>query len=341
MRSPRLSLVAALGCFFAALACVPARAGGSTIHVYPGGGKPLGTAIRYAEPGDTIVVHDGHYWENAGWRPADAPRATATQPIQLIAAQGARPVLHGVLKLDKPSYWIIDGINITRDPKRPIDSALLKLVGGTGWVFRNGEIWGGEGVANVSITASPDGSPATNWRFVGNCVHDVGDGPNSMNYHNMYVYAGDGSGSSVIAGNVFFNAPNGNHIKAAAPPRQPIAADVAIRYNTMYRAPQGVLVSYGSRSISLSRNLIVGRWGGRADNPAIRGHELLNSTNAAKGNASWGYESVLKNTQASNGKIRNLGGNVKLQPRFNSVGSCHGFTPQTAEAKAYGHLAAR
>lgn len=329
----------------------PAQAGGTTYHVAVGGGRvvdvpgtetqPWGSikeAIAFrVEAGDTLIVHGGDYYEVVGWRRADLAPATASNPIRVLAAPGERPVIHGVVNLERPSHWLFDGINITRDPARPIDEGLLKIRDGVNWTYRNAEIWGGEGVSNVSIRGTRRGEPG-NWRFTGNCVHDVGDGPRANNYHNMYVTSGYTAGVGVIERNLFFNVPNGNHIKAG-PNSETGASNLKIRYNTMFKGSQGVLASYRTHHVSLTRNLIVKRWGGRANNPGIRGHELTNTTNIAADNMVWGFEQALLNTQASNGRIRNGGGNVKRNPLFDATATCNDFLPTLPKATAYGHRA--
>lgn len=326
-----------------------ARAQGTTYHVSPSGDdtapgtqaqpwRTLHRGMRYLRPGDTLIVHGGDYYGSAGFRQPGIPLATASSPIQVLAAPGERPVLHGVINIQRPSYWLFDGINITRDPSAKKTSYLLRITNGVGWTYRNGEIWGNSGISNVLINGTIDGEPR-DWRFANNCVHHIGAGPNDNNDHNMYVTPGYDSGPGIIERNLFFNAPNGNHIKAAGPNASTGAANLKIRYNTMFRASQGVLVSYGSHHVSLQRNLIVQRLYGRPDNPGIRGHELRNRTNIAANNLAYAYRSVLLNTQAQNGRVRDGGGNRRFNPEFASTGTCSDFEPLEVAAQAFGHLA--
>lgn len=294
-------------------------------------------AIRRLEPGDTLIVGGGDYFGAAGWRPSNAPMATATNPITVMAAPGERPVLHGVINIKRPSFWTFDGINITHHASTD-STYLLRITDGVGWTFRNGEIWGNGRISNVLINGTVKNEPR-NWTFANNCVHDLGIGKNPNNDHNMYVTPGYQSGPGLIERNVFYGVPNGNHIKAAGPNSKTGAANLKIRYNTMWKGSQGVLVAYGSHHVTMNRNIIVKRWNGRTDNPAIRGHHLRNTTNRAADNLVSGYRSALKNTQKRYGHIRNGGGNIKMKPHFASTGSCSGFQPQEPAAQNYGHLA--
>lgn len=347
------SLRRALPAFALLLAAVPlatpdARAQGTTFHVAVGGddtgpgseSDPWGSVargIRYLRPGDTVIVHGGDYYGAAGFRQPGIPKATASSPIRVLAAPGERPVLHGVINITDPSYFLFDGINITYHPDTA-SSYLLRITNGVGWTYRNAEIWGNTRISNVLINGTVDGEPR-DWRFAGNCVHDIGAGPNPNNDHNMYVTPGYASGPGIIERNLLFRAPNGNHIKAAGPGPSTGAANLRIRYNTMWKGSQGVLVAYGSHHVALQRNLILNRWNGRADNPAIRGHELTGNTNIAANNLGFGYQSVIKNTQTDAGRLRNGGGNIVQNPMFDATSSCAGFRPTAPEAQAYGHLA--
>lgn len=324
-----------------------ARAQAVIRHAAPGGVRfgsgtesqpwSLHWGIRRIRPGETLIVHGGDYYESVGFRDPEIPDATASNPIQILAAPGERPVLHGVINITNPSYWTFDGINITLDPSKP-KSYLLRITNGVGWTYRNAEIWGNSRISNVLINGTVAGQPR-DWRFVGNCVHHINVGPNDNNDHNMYVTPGYNSGPGIIERNLFFDAPNGNHIKAAGPNASTGAANLTIRYNTMYRASQGVLVAYGSHHVSLQRNLIVQRLYGRADNPGMRGHELRNRTNIAANNLAYAYRSVLLNTQAQDGRIRDGGGNQRMNPDFASTAGCTAFQPLKPAAKAFGHLA--
>jgi hypothetical protein len=330
-----------------ALPAPQATAATRVLYVSPGGddvlvggsqAEPFRTlkfAIRHLVPGDTLIVSGGTYREVAGW---GTDPATPEQPILVQAAPGERVVLKGVLHVAGASYWTFDGINVTRDPDRPKDQYLVKLVDGVGWKFINAEVWGTRGVSNVMINGTKAGEPR-DWRFVGNCVHGVGDGPHFMNYHNMYLTPGVRSGSGFIARNLFFDVANGNHIKAAGPDASTGgAANVRIAYNTMVRAGQGVVVAYRSHHIDLERNLITNRVGGSAWYPAIRGYSVSGAGNVAKANAAWGYDDALRSTYG-NRVIRNAGGNRLLNPRFASTGGCDDYRPTNPAAAAYGHLA--
>lgn len=325
----------------------PAAAGPRELHVAvdgvntAGGGtvwapfRSLQYAFQQLRPGDTLLVHGGTYREVAGW---GITPGTATAPITVRAVAGERVVVRGVLQLVGASYWTFDGINVTRDPTRPKDQFLVKLVDGRGWRYRNAEIWGTTGVSNVMIVGTKRGEPA-DWRLIDNCIHGVAGGPHFMNYHNVYLMPGYSSGPGVIARNLFFDVANGNHVKAAGPEGSGRgAANVLIEQNTMVGAGQGLVIAYGSHHIDVRRNLIGRRIGGAAFYPAVRGYDVDGRGNRAGDNAYFDYASAILNSPTGDFRVRDAGGNRRIQPRFASTGACDRFRPTNAAAKAYGHL---
>ncbi|MBI4729838.1 MAG: VCBS repeat-containing protein [Acidobacteria bacterium] len=346
-RATRFSGAALLALGLLAPAPRPARATGTDYYVSPSGsdGDPgtaeapwgsVGQSLRRLSPGDTLWVRGGTYRERIttnGFR-AGSPSA----PVRVIAYPGERPLIKGVLWIRYADYWAFDGIDVTWDAERNgARDFLLKIMSGVGWSYRNAEIWGARWVGNVYIGTAVEGQPAR-WTLSGNCIHDNDARGAYLTDHNIYLDPGLGSGPGVIERNILFNAENGYNIKAAGPDRSGGAANVAIRNNTMASAAEGVTVAFGSHHITLERNLIGPRAGGKSWYPAIRGAEAFGERNGARSNAAHAVARVLLNTDSSTG-IADLGGNRLLDPRFDSITSCRGFHPRDPSADAYGRYA--
>lgn len=294
-------------------------------------------AVRRAVAGDTIVVRGGTYQESVGW---GARKGTSSAPIGLQSYDGERVVIKGTLALNGADYWIVRGINVTRDPVLARHESLVSFIGGVGWQFLDAEVWGTNGVSNLLVRGSSTYGIPKNYRIAGNCIHDnlaSGDAP--MTDHNIYVYPGYTSGPGVIERNILFNAHNGANIKAAGPSSSYGTAYLTIRYNTMVRAAAGVVVGYGSHHTKLQRNLVGAQWGGTSSYiAAYIANHLTGWTNTSTDLAVWGYR---KSTNSVNSTTRPIGAtaSVWVRPVFDSMTSCGGFHTSDSGSAAYGRYA--
>jgi hypothetical protein len=299
--------------------------------------RTIETAVRQARPGDTIVVRGGTYQEAVGW---GAVKGTSTAPIRLQAAAGERVVIKGTLALMGADYWIVRGMNVTRDPALPRHESLVAFIGGVGWQFLDSEVWGTNGVSNLMVNGSSKWGIPKHYRIAGNCIHDnlaTGDGP--VQDHNIYIFPGYTSGPGIIERNILFNARNGSQIKAAGPTSATGTAYLTIRYNTMVRGSAGVSIGYGSHHTKLQRNLIGIQWGGTSTYiAALIGNHLTGSYNNSYDMAVWGYK---KSINSVNSTTRPITGTrtVWVHPTFDNTTSCSGFHPQDAASAAYGRYA--
>jgi hypothetical protein len=299
--------------------------------------RTIAWAIRRAVPGDTIVVRGGTYQEQAGW---GARKGTAAAPIRLQSFDGERVVIKGALALNGADYWIVRGINVTRDPSTPRRESLVSFIGGVGWQFLDAEVWGTTGVSNILVRGSTTYGIPKNYRIAGNCVHDnlaVGDSP--MTDHNIYIYPGYTSGPGVIERNILFNARNGANIKAAGPSSSYGTAYLTIRYNTMVRAAAGVVVGYGSHHTKLQRNLVGAQWGGTSSYiAAYIANHLTGWTNSSSDLALWGYKKSSNSVNSTTRPIT-MTRTVWVRPVFDNITSCAGFHNSDAGSAAYGRYA--
>ena len=296
----------------------------------------LNVAMHRLCPGDTLYVRAGTYREDisSGVKPG-----TKTYPIKVLSYQHERVVLQGTLTLISANYWTIGGINVTRDPAKPVAAALVLIKNGVGWQFVNAEVWGAAGVSNIMITGTVTGQPA-NYRLAQNCIHDNVATTPFMNDHNIYLMPGYKSGPGIIERNIIYGAKNGANIKAAGGNSSTGAAYVTIRYNTMIRAGAGVIVGYGSHHISMVRNLVGWQLGGSSSyNAAFLGNHVSGISDIVSYTGAWWYPKVIRNTNDSTTGIRNGGHIVYVKPVWDSYSSCSGFHPADAASKAYGRYA--
>jgi hypothetical protein len=292
--------------------------------------------LRYAftrlRPGDTLEVRGGDYYERVLLKPA---AGTATSRITVRAAAGERPVLHGLLWLGAPSYWTISGLNVTWGSSNTRSEAMVRLYGGTGWVFENAEVWGARSVAGLMVNESANNTvaPLGTWKLRGLCVHDTLPSNGRNQDHNVYVddmSKHSPAARGVIEHSIFYGAPNGNNVKLG--PGGDIGGPhhVSVRYSSMYDANRNISVSKQSHDITMTRNLLV-----RAKEANIFGYMLAGSRNTATDNVGSAAPRVLGNTA---GYRQITGASNKVMTPGISVG-CRGFRPTNSPAAAYGRYA--
>ena len=323
-----------------------ASSGGSSasiVYVSPDGldsnpgtqGAPWGTlgrALLRLQPGQTLVVGGGGYRE----RIYAAVRAgTASRPIIVRAAVGQRPVVRGLLWLIRPSFWTIEGINVVWDPaNHDSQKHMVRIFGGQQWRWTESELWGARSFAAFNVAPGPDGDLAKGWSISKNCIHDThpSGGPNQDQL--LYINPGGADSGGLVEANVLFGSPNGSAIKLGGPNSTFGAMGVTVRYNTTYENVRSVNVTWRSGHNRIYGNLFVRPL---SDAP-IRAFELSGSANVAHGNAWWGTPSLIENDPGY-GRVRDGGGNVAVNPEFDSVSGCDGFRPTNPEAEGFGRYA--
>jgi hypothetical protein len=294
--------------------------------------RTLAYAFSRLRPGDTLEVRGGDYYERVSLKPA---AGTVTSRITVRAAAGERPVLHGLLWLGAPSYWTISGVNVTWGSANSSSEALVRLYGGTGWVFENAEVWGARSVAGLMVNESKTNSvaPLGTWALRGLCVHDTVPSNGTNQDHNVYVddmsrYSPAARG--VIEHSIFFGAPNGNNVKLGPGGDVGGPHHVTVRFSSMYDANRNISVSKEAHDITLTRNLLV-----RAKEANIFGYMLSGARNTANDNLGWAAPRVVGNTAGY--RPITGSGNMFMTPGI-SVG-CGGFRPTNSLATVYGRYA--
>jgi len=296
--------------------------------------RTLASAFAKLYPGDTLYLRGGTYTENV--QPAIRP-GRADARIIVRAYPGERPVLAGLLWLSRPSYWTLDGLNVTWNPSNSAGSHMVKMVNGTGWVLENAELWGAHSFAALLVYGSLTGEPA-GWTVRNNCVHDTYSSNNTSQDQNLYINTGTTAGAGLIERNVIFGAPNGMNVKLGygrtTPEPGDGTANVTVRYNTMYGALKNLMVTDESHDNLIERNLVIES----ASNYFLRSYRLSGSANVFRNNVFYGA-SQLQYADPGYQPVTDGGGNLfPLDPQFGAMG-CGAFRPASATAQAYGRYA--
>jgi hypothetical protein len=290
--------------------------------------RTLSYAFSRLRPGNTLEVRGGDYHERVSLKPT---AAGPTARITVRAAAGERPVLHGLLWLGAPSYWTINGLNVTWGSGVSRSEAMVRLYGGTGWVFENAEVWGAHSVAGLMVNESKTGTaaPLGQWTLRGLCVHDTYPSNGVNQDHNLYVddMSRSRAAHGVIERSIFYDAPNGNNIKLGPGSDDGGPHHVTVRYSSMYNANRNISVSKEAHDITLTRNLLV-----NAHEANIFGYMLAGSRVTATDNLGWAAPRVVGSTSGyrSISSARNVFMNPGVSP------SCGGFHPSNSPAGAFG-----
>lgn len=262
--------------------------------------KTLTASFKKLRPGDRLVVRGGTYTEQVKVTPV---AGTASAPITVVAAEGERPVVSGLLWLKTASYWTLDGINVTWGPNNTSSQHMVKMTGGTGWRITGAEIWGAHSYAAILVAGTPSG-----WSIDHNYVHDTYKSNGTNQDHLIYVNGGMGGG--VIERNVLAHSPNGRGLKIGPPSgsSSPIG-NVVVRYNTFFDnlGPSNLQLSYGASNVSIYRNVFDTSGKGK---PNVTTYNLNGSGNVAHDNVGWNSSGVIEKASG----LKDTGGNVMGDP---------------------------
>ena len=303
--------------------------------------------MRCLQPGDTLIVRGGTYQQEV--TPVTTS-GTAAQPILVTAAPGERVVIEGILWLRSDGnisgfdHWTIRGLNVTFGSGISDGFAwLVKFVGGKNWAYEDAEVWNAGPPSNYAavrvedLNDGPAGEPA-NWALRRLCVHSTRAAHPPYQDHNIYIDTGLDAGPGVIERSIVFGAPNGKNLKIG-----PEAANLTIRYNTLYDASENVLVDSDSKNILLERNLL-GRVTGKEWYPHLRGFAMSGTNVVARDNV--GFEPapnprafIYNDTNGSTGIIDGGGNRSPLPVTLNSTASCAGFRVTSTAGAAFGRYA--
>lgn len=303
---------------------------GTGSSLYPW--RTIRHALGQIRAGDVLYVRGGTYVEDVS-RVALA-KGTPSERITVTAYPGERPIIKGLLWLNEPNYWTIDGIDVTWDDANPPSAHMVRMVDGVGWVLKNSEIWGARSYAGLLVAGTLPGQPSA-WRVSGNCVHDTYPSNGTNQDHNIYVNTGTGD-SGVLRRNIVFNASNGSNIKLGPPSTWAGGpSDVIVRYNTMFNAVTNLGVHWTAYNNVFRHNLL-GRTESGYGN--FYSYQLSGPFNVAHDNAGFdaGAGRLITGDDGFGRVSDDSGNQYPLDPDFDSVGSCAGFRPQEPSAQGYG-----
>jgi hypothetical protein len=259
------SLAIALGVLLAALGTPAAVAASTSVRYVSTGGsdgnpgtmaapwRTVRASLMKLRPGMTLYIRGGTYAEDMD---LDLPDGTATSRIVAGSYPGERAVITGLVRFRDADYWTFRGLNVTWRHGTYRDH-MVKLIGGTGWIYEQSEIWGARSFANLLVTGNP-----RSWTIRRNVIHDVHGGESNIyRSHNIYANTGVLATGGLIERNVLYNAPRGANLKLGFGSGTNLAtgaANVTVRYNTLYSAVQPLVLSGPTlKNIRVYRNLIV------------------------------------------------------------------------------------
>jgi hypothetical protein len=291
--------------------------------------RTLRRALPALRAGTLLYVHGGDYFERFVRIPIH--RGTPSHPITVKAVRGQRPVLHGQLWLRRPSYWNIDGLNVTWDPAlHPAPHQMVKLRGGIGWTWQNSEIWGSHGTTNFLVAGYERNEPAR-WTIAHNCIHGVQPPKGVQRTSDLAIGEMTSGGPGSVTRNLIFDAPDQVLAigSAAGGP-----TDVTVDYNTVYGGGVAVVLAGDSTGVHITRNILGGvahgllvRWGRQgpsennvvAQNLGVQGRTFLRPVAEA---AIGGPGNVIDNTVT-----------------FADTSTCQGFLSDAPATLPYGRHA--
>ena len=296
------------------------------------------TALR---AGDTLYVRGGTYSERLGaGTPIAIRQGTASLPVLVQNYPSERPILKGLLWLDRPSYWTVDGLNVAWDDAtgQPAEH-MVKLANGVGWTFENAEISGARSLGAVFVTSTISTEPS-GWTIANNWIHDVHP-TNPLDQDNGVFVQTRTSPGGTLERNVVWNVTNGAGILLAGGSSSDSGPkSISVRYNTIYNVSQGVVAAWKADLCTIYHNLITKT---KSTNGCIRGYQLALTTNDAHDNFGFDSKQMIVN-DAGPGRVVDSGANVfgivlAETVTFFSYNGVNGFLPLDVLADNYGRWA--
>jgi hypothetical protein len=214
--------------------------------------RTIAHALHTVYDGQVLFVRGGTYREQIDHLRLHT--GTRAAPITVLAYPGENPVLLGTISLRRPTFWLIDNLDVKGDPSVPSrTSFMVKVIGGHGWTWENSEFSDTTGKANVMITGFGIGEPS-GFTFRGNCLHNLPTPP--MGSTNLFLGSMLNGAHGVVERNVVFNTdgqPNLRVGSGAGAPRR-----VKIRQNTIFGGSLGIDVRGRPHGVKISKNIVGG-----------------------------------------------------------------------------------
>lgn len=306
---------------------------GCTRTVSPG--ASVGAAVEALRAGETLCLRGGTYTGNVT---AALGKGTPTAPITVMSYPGERATLVGATKLLGGEHWRVRGLGFTNPGST---EPIVKLIGGTGWVFEQNEVYDGA-YAGILVGRSTSGYGVPHAYVIrDNVVRDTGA---SNLYHNPSRQSTGG----LIERNLFFNSGTqnvklgwgGTGACTGSNYENFGVGEVEFRYNTLYNGSQPLAVAEagGERRVDIHHNLI-----GKAQRGyAVRIGNVegcLQSNVWVHDNAAFGSTTFAEDFDDQPTIMRQMTGNLMgIDPRFDSL-SASGFRPTDSRLAGYGRYA--
>jgi hypothetical protein len=289
--------------------------------------RTLRHALPALEAGQVLYVRGGVYREQLVKLNLNQGRPASRIVVQ--AYEGEQPVVRGLVWLREPSYWTVDGIDVTWDKGLDTDAQhMVKLTGGVGWTWQGSEIWGAQAGANVLIAGRGADRPA-DWSFTENCVHDVSPSSRVQRGSNIAVGAMDRAGPGSITRNVVFGSEAARNIAlGVSRAGSDGPTDVTVAYNTLYGARVAVSLSGDTSGSIVEGNLL----GGPSSGALVRASQLTGAENLVRENAG---VNAGRFYFEQTGELKKGSGNVMVDLGFGDV-SCDGLRSDQGSALSYG-----
>jgi hypothetical protein len=307
---------------------------------YIGPSDELEPVLEALDPGDVLCLRDGTYGPEDVR--VDASDGTATAPITVRAQNRHKATVVGHVEIVDGDYWHIRGLRFT-NPEEFGSERIVVLIGGTGWVFEDNEIFDGT-YSGLLVGKSSEHGAVHDYTIRHNYIHDTGSS-------NLYHNPGPDSTGGLIERNIFADAGgNGSNTKLGWGGDDGCdggnaalfgIGEVTYRFNTLHGGSEHPLIIAergGKLPVRVFGNLISGSESShsvRIDN--VEG--CLGDNVDVSRNAWHGSEVFAWDAGDHPEVLDRMDENVELDPEFNTVSGRDGFVPMNPDARRYGHLA--
>jgi Protein of unknown function (DUF1565) len=289
--------------------------------------RTLGRALPALLPGQTLYVRGGEYRETLVKLHVHV--GSPTSRINVLPYPGERPVVRGVLWLQRPSYWTITGLNVTWDASlQPAPLHMVKVTGGVGWVWRDSEIWGSRASTNLLVSGYGAREPR-NWLLTDNCIHDVRPPSHVQRSSNLTIGAMKAAGPGRVTRNLVVNAPGPQNV-AFGSPRGGGPSRVLFDYNTVYGGSYAVALTGDTNAVTVQRNI----FGGVTSGLLIRWNSSQGAKDVVRQN--FGMQARRFMRPAAEDAIGGPGNVLHPGFTFSDKTTCKGFSTTAASALPYG-----
>ena len=184
------------------------------------------------------------------------PAAPPTNPSPWPPQPGNDPSSPDFFRPKNTDHWTFNGINVTWDATNNASNQhMVKLTHGTGWTWKNAELWGAKSFAAMLIAGD-----ARNYTIAGNYIHDTA-ATNGINQDHLLYVNTTGTGGGRIHHNLLVGCPNGRAVKvgAGSSTYDWDVRNIEIDHNTMFdnQGPSNIQLAFDAFNIHIHHNIMV------------------------------------------------------------------------------------